>query len=155
MENVERLPKSLASAPNEIFDVVDSQSPDHMLHSNGNVDHLVSCPKVLPELDQQNGESLGGGVCLVVDNLVSETDGLEVSDGTNGKSAIESGGGVCLVDNLVSETDGPEVSDGINGISMIESANETAAKRIGDDIMPESDEQQPSKRLRLSNDLHL
>ncbi|XP_058223268.1 probable ubiquitin-like-specific protease 2B [Rhododendron vialii] len=141
MENVERLTESLAAAPSEIFDVVDSQSSDHMLNSNGNVDHHISRPKVLPELDQKNGEITGGGVCLVVDNLVSETDGLEVSDGINGKLVIES----------VNET----AAKRIGGDIMPESDELQPSKRHGDDIMPESDEQQPSKRLRLSNDLHL
>ncbi|KAE9458848.1 hypothetical protein C3L33_09241, partial [Rhododendron williamsianum] len=130
MENVERLTESLAAAPSEIFDVVDSQSSDHMLNSNGNVDHHISCPKVLPELDQQNGEITGGGVCLVVDNLVSETDGLEVSDGINGKLVIES----------VNETAAKRIGDDI----MPESDELQPSKRHGDDIMPESDEQQPS-----------
>ncbi|KAI8548395.1 hypothetical protein RHMOL_Rhmol07G0270800 [Rhododendron molle] len=140
MENVERLTESLDAAPSEIF-VVDSQSSDHVLNSNGNVDHHISCPKVLPELDQQNGEITGGGLCLVVDDLVSETDGLEVSDGINGKLVIES----------VNETAAKRIGDDI----MPESDELQPSKRHGDDIMPESDEQQPSKRLRLSNDLHL
>jgi len=131
MGNVGPLKESLVSAPSEIFDLVDSQSPDHMLHSpdhmlhsNGNVDHLISRPKVPPELYQQTVELTSVAVCLSGDNLVPETDGLEVSDGINGESLLESG-------------------------------KETAAKRIGYDIMLESDEQPASKRLRISNDLHL
>lgn len=124
MGNVGPLKESLVSAPSEIFDLVDSQSPDHMLHSNGNVDHLISRPKDPPELYQQTVELTSVAVCLSGDNLVTETDGLEVSDGINGESLLESG-------------------------------KETAAKRIGYDKMLESDEQQASKRLRISNDLHL
>ncbi|KAG5541885.1 hypothetical protein RHGRI_021650 [Rhododendron griersonianum] len=168
MENVERLTESLAAAPSEIFDVVDSQSSDHMLNSNGNVDHHISCPKVLPELDQQNGEITGGGVCLVVDNLVSETDGLEVSDGINGKLVIESVNETAakrIGDDIMPESDElqPSKTHGDDIMpesdeqqpSMPESDEQQPSKRHGDDIMPESDEQQPSKRLRLSNDLHL
>ncbi|KAF7138762.1 hypothetical protein RHSIM_Rhsim07G0211800 [Rhododendron simsii] len=151
METVERLTESLAVAPSEIFDVVDSQSSDHMHNSNGNLDHHISCSKVLPELDQQNGEIPGGGVCLVFDNLVSETDGLEVSDGINGKLVIESGNETAakrIGDDIMPESD--ELQPFIP-----ESDELQPSKRHGDDIMPESDEQQPSKRLRLSNDLHL
>ncbi|KAA8528357.1 hypothetical protein F0562_035712 [Nyssa sinensis] len=60
--NVECLTESLASARSEMLDVADSQSPDHMINSNGTADHLIVCPNGLPGLPheetdvQENGE---------------------------------------------------------------------------------------------------